>query len=237
MTQHVILGFDTSGHHCAAALLWGNDQIAHVTENMTKGQAERLLPLLQELMDKEGFDWHDLDAVAVGIGPGNFTGIRIGVSAARGLALGLGIPAIGVSQFELMRGPNSMSDHRPQLVSIAAPRDTRYLQKFEEGLASQPPVHFDINSSVRPPVSGTSIEVIGYQADLLFWGHIAPTGYSGPSIAFDRELSVFDIPKNLVRIAAEKLVLGALGVPRPSPLYVRAADAAPPRDAPPVILP
>ncbi len=91
----VILGLDTSGHHCAVALRWGDDQVAHITQDMAKGQAERLLPMVQNLMDQEGYDWSDLDAVAVGIGPGNFTGIRIGVSAARGLALALDIPAIG----------------------------------------------------------------------------------------------------------------------------------------------
>ncbi len=67
---------------------------------MTKGQAERLFPLIGEVMAQAGLAWSDLDAIGVGIGPGNFTGVRISVAAARGLALSLGIPAIGISATE-----------------------------------------------------------------------------------------------------------------------------------------
>ncbi len=58
------------------------------------------MPLLEELLAEAGKSWSDLDAIGVGIGPGNFTGIRISVSAARGLSLGLNIPTIGVSLFQ-----------------------------------------------------------------------------------------------------------------------------------------
>jgi len=209
MAQPVILGFDTSGHHCAAALRWGDDNVEHVFEDMAKGQAERLMPLLQELLDQEGFDWADLDAVAVGIGPGNFTGIRIGVSAARGLALGLNIPAIGVSSFELVRGANSTQDQRPQFVSVPAPRATSYLQLFENGQASAAPKH------------------------LTFENMETPLNKTIPVIGLDGELT--DIPQTIVRIATHKFE--AKQFTPPAPLYVRAADAAPPRDAPPKILP
>ena len=70
---------------------------------MQKGQVENLFPILESLIEKKSISWHELDAIAVGIGPGNFTGIRLSVSAARGIALGLGIPAIAVSSFELMK--------------------------------------------------------------------------------------------------------------------------------------
>lgn len=93
----LILGFDTSGPHCAAALLRGDQVICERLELMTRGQAERIMVLLEEVLSEGGVTWHDLTAIGVGVGPGNFTGIRISVSAARGLALGLGIPAVGVS--------------------------------------------------------------------------------------------------------------------------------------------
>ena len=92
-----ILAFDTSGPHCAAALLEDGQITAARCEEMAKGQAERLMPLLEEILTEAGRDWRALDRIGVGVGPGNFTGIRISVSAARGLALGLGVPAIGVS--------------------------------------------------------------------------------------------------------------------------------------------
>ena len=233
VTQPVILGLDTSGHHCAVALRWGDDHIAHLKEDMTKGQAERLMPLLQFLLEEEGFAWSDLDAIAVGIGPGNFTGIRIGVSAARGLALGLGIPAIGVSSFELMRGRHSVTDHLPQLVSVPAPRNTHYLQMFQHGEASQPPFQFDPSAAIEPDLPTGPIEIIGDNADLLFRAFFAPKNYDGPTRVYDRKVG--DIPQTLVRIAADKFASGKFTPP--APLYVRAADAAPPRDAPPTILP
>ena len=82
----LVLGFDTSAAHCAAALLSGGTCLAARHEEMAKGQAERLMPLIAELLEEAGAATGDLAAIGVGIGPGNFTGIRISVSAARGLA-------------------------------------------------------------------------------------------------------------------------------------------------------
>ena len=98
--QGLVLGFDTSAAHCAAALLSRDRIIAHHAVKMARGQGEHLMGLLQDLLDSAGHNWRDLTALGVGIGPGNFTGIRISVAAARGLALSLRIPAIGVSSFE-----------------------------------------------------------------------------------------------------------------------------------------
>ena len=67
---------------------------------MPRGQAERLMTLLNGLLEGASLDWSDIAKIGVCTGPGNFTGIRIAVSAARGLALGLEIPAIGISSFE-----------------------------------------------------------------------------------------------------------------------------------------
>ena len=92
MRDPLILGFDTSAAHCAAALLCGEQCLAARHEDMTRGQAERLMPLLEDLLAEAGASWRDLARIGVGIGPGNFTGVRIAVSAARGLALSLKIP-------------------------------------------------------------------------------------------------------------------------------------------------
>ncbi|NBD29667.1 MAG: tRNA (adenosine(37)-N6)-threonylcarbamoyltransferase complex dimerization subunit type 1 TsaB [Alphaproteobacteria bacterium] len=122
-----ILVFDTSAAHCAAALLCGDEITDLRIEDMARGQGERLMGLLAELLAGAGLGWADLSALAVGTGPGNFTGIRISVSAARGLALGLGIPAIGVTTLE------ALAHGRPRPVSVAlpAPRDQAYRQDFD----------------------------------------------------------------------------------------------------------
>lgn len=124
MDRPLILAFDTSGPYCAAALLSGDTVIHQFAENMKKGQAERLMFLLQELLDQHDLKYADLDALAVGTGPGNFTGIRIGVSAARGLALGLGIPAYGVNGFD----QRALLDPATSVPNIPAPRDQRYVR-------------------------------------------------------------------------------------------------------------
>jgi len=119
----VILAFDTSAAHCAAALLRGETVIATISEEMGRGQAERLIPLLDMLLQDAGLSWRDLTALAVGVGPGNFTGIRISVSAARGLALALDIPAIGVSTFAAI----SQGVEAPHLAAVPAPQGNVYI--------------------------------------------------------------------------------------------------------------
>ena len=104
MTQ-AALAFDTSGPYVAAALQLG-DRTEVTVEPMARGQAERLMPLLQEMLAVHDLSWSDLDRLIVGIGPGNFTGIRIGVAAARGLALGTGLPTVGVSSLDALAGPD-----------------------------------------------------------------------------------------------------------------------------------
>ncbi|WP_170551579.1 tRNA (adenosine(37)-N6)-threonylcarbamoyltransferase complex dimerization subunit type 1 TsaB [Ruegeria atlantica] len=117
----IILAFDTSAAHCAAALLHGDTIVASRVEPMSRGQAERLMPLLEEILAEADCTWRDLTAIGVGIGPGNFTGIRISVSAARGLALGLGIPAVGVTGFDALA---EIGDGIP---AIRAPREQVYV--------------------------------------------------------------------------------------------------------------
>ena len=118
----LVLGFDTAAGHCAAALIRGDAVLASADESMARGQAERLIPLLEEVLAAGDADWAGLDALGVGIGPGNFTGIRIAVAAARGLALGLGIPAEGVTAPEaLALGQGKVT------VALPAPRGQVYL--------------------------------------------------------------------------------------------------------------
>lgn len=120
------LGFDTSAAHCAAALLSGDKVLIHRHEDMARGQAERLFPMLQEILAQAGVDWADLGVIGVGTGPGNFTGIRIAVSAARGLALSLGIPAIGVGVTEAA----ALGLARPCRVAVPARQDEVIWQDF-----------------------------------------------------------------------------------------------------------
>ena len=95
-----VVVFDTSNQYIAAAVYSGKQKVQSIIEFMPRGQAERLMSLLNGLLEGASLDWSDIAKIGVCTGPGNFTGIRIAVSAARGLALGLEIPAIGISSFE-----------------------------------------------------------------------------------------------------------------------------------------
>lgn len=90
---------------------------------MRRGQAEALMPMLDGMLAEHSLVYRDLERLAVGIGPGNFTGIRISVAAARGLAMGLGIPAIGVTGFEAVKFGSKAS-----VAAIPAPREMAYIQ-------------------------------------------------------------------------------------------------------------
>lgn len=120
----LILAFDTSGPYCAAALLRDGEVLETRAEQMARGQAERLMPMLKEVLSRAGAIWQDLSAIGVGVGPGNFTGIRISVSAARGLALGLNAPAVGVNGFDA----RSFDLPEGALPAITAPRDQVYVR-------------------------------------------------------------------------------------------------------------
>ena len=134
MADPLSLGFDTSAAHCAAALLQGDRVLVQRHEDMGRGQAERLFPLLEELLAAAGIGWADLSVIGCGIGPGNFTGIRIAVAAARGLALSLGIPAVGVGAAEAA----AHGLPRPCRVMLPARQGEVIWQDFGTGQAGGP---------------------------------------------------------------------------------------------------
>ncbi len=197
-----ILAFDTSAAHCAAALLWDGGLILR-DEAMAKGQAERLVPMLEEVLAEGGIGWRDLKAIAVGTGPGNFTGVRIAVAAARGLALGLGIPAVGVTRFEAL----AYGLPRPVTVVEDARRGELYVQTFTADGAG--PAHLVDRVVVATAATGSA----------------AGDAALPPAVP---------LAEAIARIGAVRALTPQ---PRPAPFYLRGADAAPPSDPPPVILP
>lgn len=218
MPGPLILAFDTSAAHCAAALLRGDTLIAARLEVMEKGQAERLMPLLEEMLADAGHHWRDLAVLAVGTGPGNFTGVRIAVSAARGLALALNVPCIGVNRFDAL----GYGLVRPLAVVEDARRGEAYAAQL--GLAGQ-----EIAPRLAPlPVLAetlTAPALVGSAAEAL----AALLPYRATVLA-----PAYSLAEAIARVALSRKDSAQ---PRPAPFYLRAADAAPPSDPPPVILP
>jgi tRNA threonylcarbamoyladenosine biosynthesis protein TsaB len=94
-----ILAIDTALGACAAAVLDSQRGVILADESiaMMRGHAEALMPLIARVMDAARCEFAELDRVAVTVGPGSFTGLRVGIAAARGIALAAGKPAIGLS--------------------------------------------------------------------------------------------------------------------------------------------
>ena len=204
MRPEIILAFDTSAAHCAAALLLPDGRVLDRCEAMEKGQAERLMPLLEDLLAEGGTAWRDLTRIAVGTGPGNFTGVRIAVAAARGLALGLGIPALGIPRLEAL----AQGLPRPVTVIEDARRGEVYSQTFTDQGPGPAQIGKPDDTAPATPVTGNA------------------AGPNALSLAIPLTHAMLQIAASL-----------PLPQPRPAPFYLRGADAAPPSDPPPVILP
>ena len=123
----VLLAIDTAAPRLALAVLRDGDRIDTLVEDMATGQAERLFPAIAELFARTGIAYADLTRVAVTTGPGSFTGLRIGLSAARGLGLALGIPVIGVPSL-LALSLSAQCD--AVAVLLDARRGEAYVQSF-----------------------------------------------------------------------------------------------------------
>jgi len=123
----VLLAIDTAAPRLALAVLRDGDRVDALVEDMATGQAERLFPALEDLLARAGVGYGDLTRIAVTTGPGSFTGLRIGLSAARGLALALDIPVLGIPSL-LALSLTAQCD--PVAVLLDAKRGEAYFQAF-----------------------------------------------------------------------------------------------------------
>lgn len=206
MQAPLILALDTTAAHSAAALFSGPACLAFAEGPAEGGAGTRLLPLVHQVLAAAGRDLAALDALAVGTGPGPFTGLRLAVSLARGLALGLGRPAFGVTLFEAL----AEGQPRPLTLALEAGREGAFVQSFgtegPEGPATLCPLSA-LPAGAPPPLRPDDLP--------------AARRLSGIALVAARRLSA-------------PLPIG--GWPRPAPFYLRPADAAPPSAPPLVIL-
>lgn len=217
-----VLGIDSAGSQCAAAVLDGERIAAVRRETMVRGQAERLLPLIAETLEAASVAPASLDLIAATTGPGSFTGIRIGLAAARGLALAIARPAVGVNSFEayVHAVPSSQRHDRSLVIAIESKRDEFYLQAYSAAaVALAPP------AQVLP-------------RDLALWLPPGPLVLAGDAASrLQAALTQRDTiiapdttaiePALVARLAREKHTAGANEPVRP--FYLRAPDTTPPR--------
>ncbi len=127
----LILAIDTALDACSAAILdtQSTRLIAHESQPMQRGHAEALMPLIARVMKHAAMAFAALDRIAVTTGPGSFTGLRVGISAARGIALAAGKPIVGLTTLTAFAAPYvSESGAHPIMSVIDARHDHVYLQ-------------------------------------------------------------------------------------------------------------
>jgi tRNA threonylcarbamoyladenosine biosynthesis protein TsaB len=131
-----VLAIDTALAACSAAVLdtEHGGVVASESLPMVRGHAEALMPLLQRVMNQAQMAFADIDRVAVTTGPGSFTGLRVGIAAARGIALAADKPAVGVSTLSAYAAPHMAADAKLPVVAAIDARHTQvYLQVFTPG--------------------------------------------------------------------------------------------------------
>ncbi len=131
-----LLALDAAGASCSVALWAEGRVVARRFSVMARGQSERLVPMIGEVMEEWGGGFAALDALAVTTGPGGFTGVRIGLATARGLALARGLPLIGVSSFEVVAAAATAAERagRRVLAVLDSKRNEIFAQLFDERL-------------------------------------------------------------------------------------------------------
>ena len=134
-----ILALDTSMGACSAAVLCATDgaRTLHARQvEMPRGHAEALMPMVQEVMAEAGLEPHDLDVIAATVGPGSFTGVRIAIAAARGLALVTKAELFGTDSLTVMARAALMGGAEPKgpfAVAADARRGMAYFGLYDEG--------------------------------------------------------------------------------------------------------
>jgi tRNA threonylcarbamoyladenosine biosynthesis protein TsaB len=128
-----LLAIDTTLAACSAAIFDSREGvIASESLPMIRGHAEALLPLIERVVSRSAFDFSDLDRIVVAIGPGSFTGLRVGVAAARGIALAAGKPAVGITTLRALAAPHAGSGRAGSVLAcIDARHEHVYFQPFD----------------------------------------------------------------------------------------------------------
>jgi tRNA threonylcarbamoyladenosine biosynthesis protein TsaB len=205
----LVLGIDTALPACSVALIDGDRTLAAASEPMQRGHQERLAPMVAEVVSRSGAAMADLDRIVVTVGPGSFTGLRVGLAFAKAMALALDRPCVGVGSLAALAATAARSG----LVAAAidAKRGQVYLQVFD---------------GEAPITAPAALDMADAAARLLEATHGRPLVLIGSGGALLAGLTPAAL---LSQETADPAVVARLGARAPlvpaRPLYLRAADA------------
>ncbi|WP_120498409.1 tRNA (adenosine(37)-N6)-threonylcarbamoyltransferase complex dimerization subunit type 1 TsaB [Kiloniella sp. EL199] len=223
----LLLGLDTAGSSCSVAIMDKGQVLASRLETMRRGQSERLLPIVQDLLEETGRDLMDMDGFAVTTGPGGFTGVRIGLAAAQGFALACNKPLVGVSNFEVLaRGvPADEKIADTQIVVVIdAKRADLFVQSFDSSLVPLTEPFAVLPENLNGKLPDGNLLLVGDGVDQVAEDLKAAGRSVRSSKASDN-----DDAGNLLLCALEQELFDreAQSV---EPLYLRAPDVSLPKD-------
>lgn len=216
-----VLAIDTALAACSAAVLdtVHGGVLASESQPMIRGHAEALMPLIQRVMAGAGVAFTDLDRIVVTTGPGSFTGLRVGIAAARGLGVATDIPVIGVSTLSAYAAPYlGADDVSPVVAAIDARHQQVYLQAFGPGGRTLVAAKLAPISEAVRAVSETPARIVGSAAQAV--ASALPATTPKPVTVDMRDAPDITWVARIGAMAPE-------GNAPPKPQYLRAPDAQP----------
>lgn len=244
-----LLAFDCATSVRSVAVCHGAKVLAHLQEQASQGEAQRLIPLIEAAMAAASMTYQDLDGIAVTLGPGSFTGLRVGLATARGICLAAQKPLLGVTTLEALAGDCS---DRVILATVDSRRREPYVQIFHRpsfttslipgltpSLTSAEPQSLTEPQPLTEPMA-CDTELLAAVVRAAAEGPIAVIGNCAKDILpvlradnIDASLGTPSVPSavSVARIAAPRLAAARQGEPliATAPLYLRPADAVPAR--------
>lgn len=171
----IVFAVDTALEACSVAILRDGDTLSSLSESMDRGQAERLAPMAREAVAHARIAFAQIDRIAVTTGPGSFTGVRIGLSFARALALSLGKPCIGVSTLEALALQDGEAGFRAALIETPG---ASYFALYQDGAALVAP---------RPIERGAHEALLAGRA-----AHLVGPGVTADAVALARRAAMLE---------------------------------------------
>ena len=213
----ILLAIDTASAFCAACVYDGTagKELGRAVLELGKGHAEHLMGVVDEAMRQGGVAFHGLGRIAVAVGPGSFTGVRVGVSAARGFALALKVPAVGVTTLEAIAAEaRESAGARKIMAALDGGRGEVHLAVYDEvGALRFGPVATTLQGAAAIAREHSPL-LVGSAAAMV--AGEARAGLDVGAAAATADIGVY------ARLGAAKPVGD-----KPKPLYLREADAKP----------